>query len=412
MRSSSLFGTILVVAMFCCQTRASFSQQPLVPNKTYIVKDGDWGLALSKVSNKWPVMTFVPTGFLLFNIDSKEIAVTGESYVPATTQDGVRLYFPKVKIIDKEIFGSIKLMFHSRQQVCEKWGCNKVEGGTLTVEAGRGMTYKDDQSEYYSLLSDISGKSQPWGVVDKEELDRLIAKGVVTKLDQNYPRYLIERIDTSLPDINCLDPPNRQKDNIKKELITEESKIVLRLFNIGHVDDSSNSRTLIYRVTQEQNTAYKHYFYRLFDSWDKKSSFFVARVKYSCSAEGDRTFIPQVRLIQMQHGGDGNFENKYEFELPSGTSRVVKYKEEPGQNAIVLESMKTPKNLMNDVLGSEPYMWSVNTTEQYFDLMQILSDKFSDRTLAGYFLAEFNRSCIKKDRSQSNKCREHRYTQE
>jgi hypothetical protein len=57
-------------------------------------------------------------------------------------------------------------------------------------------------------------------------------------------------------------------------------------------------------------------------------------------------------------------------------------------DALSYEDFKTPEKLV----GS-PYLFSVNTYQQYTDLMIRLGDIFGDRALAGLFLAEFNRSC-------------------
>jgi len=71
----------------------------------------------------------------------------------------------------------------------------------------------------------------------------------------------------------------------------------------------------------------------------------------------------------------------------------------------------TPQTLAGDLFGLYPYMWSVNTTTQYFDLMKVLSQKLGDRSLAGYFLAQFNRSCRERDRLNKRECNQHSYSE-
>jgi hypothetical protein len=63
------------------------------------------------------------------------------------------------------------------------------------------------------------------------------------------------------------------------------------------------------------------------------------------------------------------------------------------------EKYKSPKVLL-EYLHS-PYLFSVNTYQQYIDLVRRLGDEFEDRALAGYFLSENNVSCRSLYRSLS-----------
>jgi len=141
----------------------------------------------------------------------------------------------------------------------------------------------------------------------------------------------------------------------------------------------------------------------------KKKFFLAARIKYKCQ-DRDPLFIQQVRLIRVYDGGDQEPNETYKFTLQNNIEIKVRYDKQKRRNTTqLLEPWSTPENLSNNVLGAYPYMWSVNTTDQYFDLMARLSEKFGDRALAGFFLSEFNRSCKKKDRKNKEICNSHNY---
>jgi hypothetical protein len=155
--------------------------------------------------------------------------------------------------------------------------------------------------------------------------------------------------------------------------------------------------------------AFSHHIYRIWDGWEKRGFFLAARIQYKCY-EQDPIFIPQVHLIRIYDKGDTDLNETYRFPLPDHTLVEIKYdKEKRRSTTQLLKAWNTPENLCNQVLGAYPYMWSVNTTDQYFNLMAKLSEKFGDRALAGFFLSEFNRSCKKADRKNESLCNAHSY---
>ncbi len=49
-----------------------------------------------------------------------------------------------------------------------------------------------------------------------------------------------------------------------------------------------------------------------------------------------------------------------------------------------------------------PYFFSINNVNQYMNAIKYLGGIFDDRSIAGYFLSEFNRSC--KATKRKNEC--------
>ena len=90
--------------------------------KARFVTDGTFALHVNPVGRKYPIITYVPTGFLLFDVDpSKQTVIAGETFRQATTQDGVRVYIPSNRISEasfSEVFGKAVAIFNSRYLIC------------------------------------------------------------------------------------------------------------------------------------------------------------------------------------------------------------------------------------------------------------------------------------------------------
>ena len=110
------------------------------------------------------------------------------------------------KIIYRKRFGSVDVMFHAEETVCQDFGCtDKSVDPTFTIRPGQTFKLKKHSGSvnFYKLIATYDSQDEPWGVISQRDLARLIAQGIVTKLTQNHPRYFIEKVDAPLADVNC-----------------------------------------------------------------------------------------------------------------------------------------------------------------------------------------------------------------
>jgi len=270
--------TFLLILILSCSSSITFAKKNFSPEKTYVVKDGDWGVSLYEIDGKRPLINYTPTGYLLFDIDQSHEKFLGSRYVPTTTQDGVRIYFPVSKIINREKFGSVSvdsedimLMFHAEETICQDTGCtDKDIDPTFTVNPGRIFKLqKNNSPNYYNLIATYEKQDEQWGVISQTDLDRLIAQGIVTKLTQKHPRYFIDKVNASLADVYCPDSKKTSK-NITKDMAGVEDQMILNFFQLGYINEN---KLVIDKPYGGDGTAYNHHLYRVYDNWEKRSFF-------------------------------------------------------------------------------------------------------------------------------------------
>ncbi|UCD94546.1 MAG: hypothetical protein JSU69_00400, partial [Candidatus Zixiibacteriota bacterium] len=114
---------------------------------------------------------------------------------------------------------------------------------------------------------------------------------------------------------------------------------------------------------------------------DKKFKL-VSAVTYLCEKSGISISEERIEFVQIVRPDDGR---RYHLDF---------------------RDYQSPDTLMK--LINPPYLFSVNCYDQYTNLMNKLGNVFEDRCLAGYFLSEFNRSCVSRYRTRE-RCRSYSY---
>jgi hypothetical protein len=395
------------------------------------VKDGGFALALKPMGDKYPIIAFLPTGFLLFEPDSKQIIVGNDYYRQVTTQDGVRLYALQNKISKESFsktFGTSGIIFNSQYKICQSPGCDrKNDNSTTSINPGNVFVVEDlpTNQDFFQLKGKIlTPREEVVGVISKSDLVDLNKKGIVTRSDQEHPRYHITPHENFIADTQCgdvkksSDPLSPSDDNEKHP----KNILIPAVFSLGTV--SNNKGNLwdikVKKTYGEKDKSFKHYLYEIYDRKEKKGFLIAAQATFACSwnvSKEELNFIENVNLIKIQtEDADGNSQTTLFYSYPFSSFKddgkiiesitiPVDLKKEP-PITYELSAWDTPKNLQKNVSG--PYMWSVNTQEQYFQLMDRLGKMFDDRSLAGFFLAVFNKSCKAIDRTNLA-CNGHSY---
>jgi len=153
----------------------------------------------------------------------------------------------------------------------------------------------------------------------------------------------------------------------------ELERLVLETFEIGRVKTSLGN--IVYEKEIGKKGQKVSFFVYDVENLRMQENFqMVAAVTYLCREKGLSEVPVRIEKVQIR-----NLLDKRDHFLDS-----AKY--------------KSP-DLLLDYLNS-PYLFSVNTYQQYIDLIKRLGDEFGDRALAGYFLSEFNVSCRSVDRGK------------
>ena len=388
--------------------------------KARFVTDGTFALHVNPVGRKYPIITYVPTGFLLFDVDpSKQTVIAGETFRQAATQDGVRVYIPSNRISEasfSEVFGKAVAIFNSRYRICREAGCDiRNDYATRPINAGAAVVVKEDPNNpnYNVIVGRVYNKDQVLGRVNKNKMNELNSQGIITWANQRHPRYNVNVRDTPLADTNC-DKLKEGSIPIAQGLATMDDEIVLNAFRLGQISKLGQGTKL--NIAHEyggKSNAYKHRLYRVYDNRKDSAFLIAAQIRYACvwdAAIEVLSFIEGVNLVEIRGENLSAETTTYEVDLGGGLRRTIHINLKRAQPITYqLKPGDTPKDLRSRVFGPYTYMWSVNTTEQYFELMEHLGEIFEDRALAGYFLSEFNRSCAEIKRTTEGDCKDHSY---
>jgi len=358
-------------------------------NNPYFAFEESFALSTGAGFEKFNIVTFIPRTYLLFVEDRENDTMIGDNrFLRVLTQDAVEVYVLESTVSDKpfkEIIGDHQIIFNDRYGLCKgEVGCNSdIDENVWKVHRG----------DAFEIIPDAAGSgiklkgTRVWqdivGFVSEQELDGLIRRGVVTRADLSHPKYNISRTD--LPHLK-----------VKCGVICESAPIpyrgtqieladsVLKIFNLGKIDRGTSIPQILFNSNIGEE--------------DKSISFRVYRIKNRRTNDIFTLAAMIINLCQERPGGVLR-EERIEF---------IEFRDEINGRRYELdfEDYNSSDTLMDKI--NPPYLFSVNSYDQYTELIDRLGQVFQDRALAGYFLSEFNRSCRSEDRKHSF-CRGHSY---
>lgn len=342
-----------------------------------------WSIALSQtpVGGYYQLTTFMPTRYLLFIQDRKaRVRIGSQDYLPATTQDGVKVLVLEEMVSEQPFRRSVgrhQVIFNCPYALCRTPACNRSDSSRVwQVDPGEAFEMINFEEEALIHLRGIRFTGDTLdtlvGYISVDELHDLDRQGVLTRTDLPFPRYQIQRIELENLGTGCsqVKPAGYEQPPGERAELEE-----LALQALGFGRRKGEGGNLLYeKPAGKKRQKISFLVYQVQDLQLQNQFQMVAAVTYQCR-ERDGLEVPvRIERVRIHSLKDGK-EYLLEFE---------KY--------------KSPDILLNYLYS--PYLFSVNTYQQYIDLIRRLGDTFADRELAGYFLSEFNRSCRSVDRNR------------
>ena len=314
-----------------------------------------FGISIDPEGRRYPVLTFIPAGTLLFDADRSEcIGQSKEPYIDKTTRvctdkitqvytavttpDGVRLCILDEYISDKNTIPAEKF---------KKWNKDKVDTFTDRLQPELSVVRK--KGRYFDLECGVSrqggdGIQRVYGGIN--EYDKIIN-------DHFKLAY------------------------IRKDGTTENGQPI---FNVGLREDYG-----------EDNRSYEYRVYKIKENNpgtdEDTEKIYAAQIIYECTKTGRAVKLRQISSVVLKQQED---EQKDTWQA-------------------TLHPWGTPPDL-EEFTGTPRYLYSVNNRQQYFALMSRLERHFPNKAESGYFLAEFNRSCRYSERERKTRsCVTHSY---
>ncbi|MEO1564271.1 MAG: hypothetical protein AAFR98_12610 [Pseudomonadota bacterium] len=363
---------------------------------------------------------------MLFSVDpAKEIQIAGDVWWPAETQDAVEVYILKNDISTRTFgqeFGKPGIVFHTGYRLCEEIGCDKDnDNKTYQVYPGRAFIIEPDASNNASILK-VDRGGRRVGVLTDSELSELRSNGSVTTFDQPHPRYFVTETNGFPFDTICDQVLGASNDNVALPLPLEsapppELTAVFRAFQIGDILETNGTFSLGFkRPYGAEGLSIRHYLYKFHDTTTDNVFVFAVQVPMACSwnvSIQENKRINPVNLLRIDTASVNPSSDALEIPVTkrdgSQTAVAVDF-ETSVSSPVTLNGGETKDNLAGVHFGKHPYLWSVNTPTQYFELMKYISAKLNDRALAGFFLSKFNISCRETARSTEVPCYETDYS--
>ena len=383
---------VMFMATFILSVPRTVATQPVpdtasTPVSRYAVT-ASFGVGMNYEEGKIPVVTYIPATYLLFELNEEEpdIMLSNREYSAVTTQDGVRLFMLHSKISQRTTteLGNLSVIFNGTERICEKTGCN-INDDDKVLEIHHGEAFvKSSKNGEITLKGTRLGGEIISGVISRTKLAEWNLKGIVTLTEQAQPRLSVTRGEGNYFNLGC--SKKRGAGNAIKTATKKINEFDITINNRYEIATVVHKRKEdLYEVTYNNpmgrdNVAYNYRVYKVKDRHLNIDRTFVAQIVYDCGIYGADEFMN--RIIKV-------------------TLRTLE-----GER-IVLDPHNTPKNL-KEWTGTPHYLYSVNTSEQYFHLMAKLGNKFNNRAEAGYFLSEFNRSCFS-DFRKKDECSNHHY---
>jgi len=362
-------------------THAAYSGEP------YFAVEESFALSATVENGKYPISTFIPRTMLLYvsDINNTKI-ISNRNYLQVKTQDGVSVFVDATTVSKKpykNILGDNEVIFNSPISLCRKIGCDtESDVDTWKIHAGDAFHLTKDGNNGFLKIVGYRYEQEISGFVSPETLDEFIENGVVTRTDRRHPKYTITKVKSKSLNTKCSEIVSKGTSRKIGGSIDIEIPI-LRAFGIG-VSGGAGAETNINITTSygQNGHEYIFYTYRISDNDTHETKEFVAQIDYECQKG---PLISPRNLISR-------------VDMKDVTNDVV--------YSLLFSDYGASKELKQ--YTGAPYLYSVNSYRQYIDLMERLGGVFSDRTIAGYFLSEFNRSCRSRDRSR-DLCSAHSY---
>lgn len=358
-------------------------------NNPYFAFEESFALSVGQGFDRLDIVTFIPRTFLLFVEDREADTMIGGSKTPflrVVTQDGVEVYVLESTVSDKpfkEIIGDHQIIFNDRYRLCRSLGCKReIDEQVWQVHRGDAFVKDaDDPAGGIKLTGDRAGQ-QIVGYINENELNDLIRRGIVTRTDLPHPKYSISRVDLPYLKIDC----GEVYESISRPYKGDQPELadsILRALNIGKIDRGSVTPKIKYDTKiGEPGKSTSFRCYRIENKRTGESFSLATMITYLCRKRGPRDREERIDFVEFRDPISGR---QYDLDF---------------------DNYSSSDTLMDKI--TPPYLFSVNSYDQYSDLIDRLGQVFQDRALAGYFLAEFNRSCTSDCRNQPC-CKGHSY---
>lgn len=379
------FSIVLVILLLPINSEAKGAEE------AHVTLVETFGLATEKEGGKYRVVTFIPRTFLLFDINKEEPDFkVGKQYLAATTQDGVRVFLLERAVSEgpfKTVFGEQDIIFNKSHSVCFTIQCDQQDDDQL-LKINAGEVFKTEALDIagvdiYKLIGNRGNRhsiNEIIGYISKNELDMLNLKSVVTYATLRHPRYGLTTSQSTAINTSCGE--QIKKDELRTvDTLSNSDRELINAFRVATIGGGGNLQ-----FNRGYGGKGKEVVFKLYNVTDRRSepnieTSYAAQIVYRCD-ESDiflkRTRIESLAIINTETNSTHTFK-------PEGT----------------------PEDLL--AFTGAPYLYSVNNSRQYFQLMDKLSEQFESRALAGYFLAGFNRSCKGKHRKQEESCQHSAY---
>ncbi len=342
-----------------------------------------WSIALSQtpVGGYYQLTTFMPTRYLLFIRDrNASVRIGSQEYLAATTQDGVDVLVLEEMVSEQPFRRSVgrhQVIFNCPYMLCRTPACNRSDSSQVwQVDPGEAFEMINFEEEPLINLRGIRVASDTLdtlaGYMSVDELHDLDRQGVITRTDLPLPRYRIQRIELGSIGTGCSQVKPAGYEQPAGEQ-AELEQLALQSFGFGRLK-SGGGNLLYEKPLGKKRQQISFLVYQVQDLQVQNHFKMIAAVTYLCRERDGGEAPVRIERVRIRNLKD---EKDYLLEF---------------------EKYKSPDILLNYLYS--PYLFSVNTYQQYIDLIRRLGETFGDRELGGYFLSEFNRSCRSVDRGR------------
>jgi hypothetical protein len=352
----------------------------------------------------FPVIAYLPSRTLLFNVKLGEpVANLGSTFSHAITQDGVpvNIYNPfrsrgertisrfPLLCDDDSPFPECDadlLVFSTAYDLCRSRSCPDV----LPMNPGDIALISGSDDEFIELkvnVGEVLG-----AVIGVDDLSEAQRNAKVTRVNLNDPRFAhphfqAQVVSSELLRTECGEGAGAENTGSEQE-ISDLEALAIEHFGLGRVDRSAaepGKGVWIAEDFGKSETLWEHRFYAFESRREpEETRQFLAQIEYACTLVGTRVSLTAIERVSLA-------------EVGANDSIVRNIVLEPwmdfGDGADVDAAREKIRESTAD-----PFLWSTNTPQHYFDLMETLVEKLENRALAGFFYAEFNRTCSSSDR--------------
>lgn len=387
MKLTQLLITTFLLTTFSSDLIADSTDPYYAINRSFALGTVPEKRSIGKYS--YPVKTYIPRTFLLFmddrNAPTTKIPKNSEyEYLKVKTQDGVEVWVLEKtisKTTAKEAFKNAEVIFNKSTEICIDQGCDpSIDANTFEIYGSEALKIDDSYNlPGWKKLSWIRNGVSSSGYIRDPELTRLNETGQITFSDRTHPRFNVQKSEDLELYSQC-GKVTLSGQQLGNKTLTELDKEIIDSVKIGTVAGNNLTITLT-RTVGEAGKILKFRKYSIENNEDDTKFDLYAQIQYSCTDTGGITSLHKMDNVVFFDSAGNHFK---------------------------LEGFGTNANLKS-LLGSPNYLWSINNRTQYFSLLERISPSFRDRALAGYFLAEFNRSCPSEHRTKATLCNSYNY---